>query len=76
VKALLETLVRALVQDPSRVEVVEHTEGEEILFEIDVNPSDRGRVIGRKGRTVEALRALLGAAGDRRGKFVDLEVLD
>jgi predicted RNA-binding protein YlqC (UPF0109 family) len=76
VKELLETLVSALVSDPSRVVVVEHREGEETIFEIDVDPPDRGRVIGKRGRTVDALRVLLAAAGDRKGRIVDVEVLD
>jgi predicted RNA-binding protein YlqC (UPF0109 family) len=76
VKELLETLVSALVSDPTHVRIVEHRDGDESLFEIDVDPKDRGRVIGKRGRTVEALRVLLSAAGDRKGLVVDVEVLD
>ena len=75
-KELLETIVRALVDDPLTVHVTEERDGEAIIFEIDCDPEDRGRVIGRKGRTIEALRALLGATGERRGQIVDVEVLD
>ena len=75
-KELLETIVKALVDDPSTVFVTEEREGDEIIFEIDCDPDDRGRVIGRKGRTIEALRALLGATGERKGQIVDVEVMD
>jgi predicted RNA-binding protein YlqC (UPF0109 family) len=75
-KELIETLVRALVQDAGKVSVTEQREGEDIIFEIDCDPADRGRVIGKKGRTIEALRTLVGATGERRGEVVDLEVLD
>jgi predicted RNA-binding protein YlqC (UPF0109 family) len=75
-KELLEMLVLALVDKPDDVQLSEHREEDETIFEIDCDPSDRGRIIGKRGRTIDALRALMGAAGDRRGEIVDVEVLD
>lgn len=75
-KELVETLVRALVQEPEKVSVTEQREGEDIIYEIDCDPSDRGRVIGKKGRTIDALRTLVAATGERKGLVVDLEVMD
>jgi predicted RNA-binding protein YlqC (UPF0109 family) len=76
VKELLEILVCGLVSDPTHVRIVEQRDGEESVFEVDCDPADRGRVIGKRGRTVEALRVLLSAVGERKGRTVDVEVLD
>lgn len=74
--ALLETLVRQLVREPTRVSVVERREGPEVCFELRVARADRGRVIGRQGRTLEALRTLLSALARARGESCRLEVLE
>lgn len=73
--ALLDTLVRSLVDDPDAV-VVSRTEtagGE--LFEVTVAADDVGKVIGRSGRIIKALRTLMRAAGSVDGRHVDLEIL-
>jgi hypothetical protein len=51
-------------------------EGARTVLELEVSPADRGRVIGRDGRTAEALRVLLGALARRRGQELVLEILD
>jgi predicted RNA-binding protein YlqC (UPF0109 family) len=76
VKQLLETFARALVSDPSRVVVHETVDEQGTLLELAVAPEDRGRVIGRKGRTADALRDLLDAVARRRGTTCDVEILD
>lgn len=73
--ALLDYLVRALVDDPEAV-VIRRTEtsgGE--LFEVTVSPDDVGKVIGRSGRIIKSLRTLMRAAGSSDGRHVDLEIL-
>jgi hypothetical protein len=76
VKELLAMLARELVEDPSRVSVTEWTEGDMTHLDLEVAPSDRGRVIGRRGATADALRAVLEAVGRRRGTPCDVEILD
>jgi predicted RNA-binding protein YlqC (UPF0109 family) len=76
VEALLMTLVRALVEAPERVFVQEHVEGAVSVLELEVAPDDRGRVIGRRGRTADALRTVLDAVGRRRGRRCELEIRD
>jgi uncharacterized protein len=76
VETLLITLVRALVEEPERVLVEERVEGGVSVLELEVAPGDRGRVIGRRGRTADALRTVLEAVGRRRGRRCELEIRD
>lgn len=80
VDALLGHLARALVDRPDQVGV-RASEGPEVgagpLYELRVAPEDVGKVIGRDGRTVNALRTLLNAAAQRHGlPRVRLEIAD
>jgi uncharacterized protein len=75
VKDLLTLFTRGLVKDTGRVSVRERSEDGAVRFEIEVAPADRGRVIGRGGRTIEALRTVMRAVGARRAKDCSLEVL-
>ncbi len=73
---LLTYLARALVDQPDQVGLrVSEVEGAR-LFELKVAPEDVGKVIGRDGRTVNALRTLLSAAAQKHGQKVRLEILD
>jgi predicted RNA-binding protein YlqC (UPF0109 family) len=74
-KDLLQTLAEGLVTDPARVSVSERESEGVLELELAVAPDDRGRVIGQRGRTADALRDLLGAIADRRGTRVTLEIL-
>ena len=75
-RPLLLTLARGLVREPGRVRVHEHVEGDRTILELEVAPADRGRVIGRDGRTAGALRVLTGALARRQGQSCVLEILD
>jgi predicted RNA-binding protein YlqC (UPF0109 family) len=76
VKKLVLHLARGLVREPGRVRVHEHVEHGRTVLELSVAPGDRGRVIGREGRTAGAMRTLLDALAARRGGSASLEVLD
>jgi predicted RNA-binding protein YlqC (UPF0109 family) len=72
---LIDYLIRSLVDDPDAVTITRtETSGGE-LFEISVAPDDVGKVIGRSGRIVKALRTLMRAAGSVDGRNVDIEIL-
>lgn len=75
-KALLERIARGLVNEPARVRVDEWTEDGMVHFDVEVAESDRGRVIGRQGRTADAIRTVIEAVGRRRGIDCDVEILD
>ena len=73
---LLETIVKALVDNPDRVQV-RAVEGEEVtILELRVDPSDVGKVIGRHGRNGNSIRTILAAAGMKLNKRITLEVLE
>ncbi|MCP3166546.1 KH domain-containing protein [Myxococcus qinghaiensis] len=73
---LLTYLARALVDQPDQVGLrISEVDGAR-LFELKVAPEDVGKVIGRDGRTVNALRTLLNAAAQKSGQKVRLEILD
>ncbi len=75
-KELVETIARALVDDPDKVDVRE-VEGEGVLvYELRVAQGDVGKVIGRQGRTIKALRTLLHAASIKTQKRTELEVVE
>jgi predicted RNA-binding protein YlqC (UPF0109 family) len=76
VKQLVLRLARGLVREPGRVRVFEEREDGRTVLELEVAPADRGRVIGRNGRTAQALRVLVEALARRRGEAVVLEILD
>jgi hypothetical protein len=76
VRELVVLLARALVREPQKVRVHEHDYEGRSVFEVQVGPADRGRVIGRQGRTADALRTLCDALAARRGRSCDVEILD
>ena len=75
-KRLVETIVRRLSDHPDDVRVFESFEGRTSVYDIDVPEGDRGRLIGREGRTVRALRSFVSAAATARGKKVLIRVRD
>jgi predicted RNA-binding protein YlqC (UPF0109 family) len=72
---LLDFLIRALVDDPDAVSIARTETPSGELFEVTVAADDVGKVIGRSGRIIKALRTLLRAAGSADGRHVDLEIL-
>ena len=76
-KELLEFLAKTLVDRPDQVEVREFEEEDEtVVLELSVAEEDRGKVIGRQGRTVKALRGVMRAGGIKDGKRILVEIVD
>ena len=63
-KALVEQIAKALVSDPEEVSVESFDEDGETVLELRVSPQSVGKIIGRSGRTVRAIRALV-VGGER-----------
>jgi predicted RNA-binding protein YlqC (UPF0109 family) len=76
VRDAIETVAKALSDSPQRVSVTETEHQGTTLIEVSVAPPDVGKLIGRQGRTIQAMRTLASIAGERTGKKVSLEVLD
>lgn len=75
-KELVEAIAKALVDNPDQVQV-RAIEGEQVtVFELRVHPTDLGKVIGRQGRTAQAIRTILGAVGMKLRRHLTLEILE
>jgi uncharacterized protein len=74
-KGLVEYVAKALVDKADAVKVGEIQDGNTTVYELEVDEEDIGKVIGRQGRVVRGLRALVKAAATRKGIRVDLDVI-
>lgn len=69
VKELVEFVVKQFVNNPQDVSVIVTQSGNNELIEITVNDADRGKVIGREGQTIKAIRMLVNAAAPADKKY-------
>ena len=76
VRDVIETVAKALADTPQKVSVTETDHGGTTLIEVTVAAPDVGKMIGRQGRTIQAMRMIAGITGDKLGKRVTLEVRD
>lgn len=75
-KELLLYIAQNLVDNPDDVTVTEREEDSETVFELRVNPSDMGKVIGRQGRIAREIRALMRSVAQRQGKRISVDIVD
>jgi uncharacterized protein len=75
-RALIEQIAKALVDEPDQVSVSQIDGEQAIVLELKVAPNDLGKVIGKQGRTARAMRTLLGASGMKLHKRFTLEILE
>jgi len=75
-KELIEYIVKALVDNPEKVEVNEIAGEKSIIYELKVGEGDLGKVIGKEGRTAKAVRTIITAAAMKQGKRTVLEILE
>jgi predicted RNA-binding protein YlqC (UPF0109 family) len=74
-KELVEYIAKSLVDYPEQVKVVERDTRSGIMLELSVADSDMGRVIGRGGRVVNAMRSLVQVMADKENRRVSLEII-
>ncbi|MCP4541348.1 MAG: KH domain-containing protein [Chloroflexi bacterium] len=72
---LVEFIAKSLVDDPSQVHISEIEGESSVILELRVGPEDMGRIIGKGGRTVNAMRTLIRVLAAKQGKRVTLEVV-
>lgn len=75
-RAVTEFLARELVEDTEAVAVTSSPTGREVTLLIHASPADLGRLIGRRGRVIQAVRQLARAAGTLDGARVNVEVAE
>lgn len=73
-KALIETIVSALVDYPEDVHVTERDDDGRTVYSLSVNKEDMGKVIGKQGRVAKAIRTVVYAAGSSQHKKIYLEI--
>jgi predicted RNA-binding protein YlqC (UPF0109 family) len=75
-QTFLEYVLKNLVDDPTAVTVVRSQQNGRSLFEIRVGPGDMGKVVGKQGQTIDAIRSLVSAAASKYGEQVEIELLE
>lgn len=72
----VEKIIKGLAGQPEEVYVEETVDGKNVRIQVRVAESDMGRIIGREGRTVKAIRNILFAAGHKNGKRFHLDLVE
>ena len=75
-KDAIDRIIRSLAAEPDAVEVDETSDGKNVRLEVRVADSDMGRVIGREGRTIKAIRSILFVAGHKHGRRYHLDLVE
>ena len=75
-KAILESIAKSLVDAPNEVQITEIDGEKTIIFELRCNAKDIGKIIGKSGKTVGAMRTLLNSIAAKQGRKAMLEVVD
>jgi predicted RNA-binding protein YlqC (UPF0109 family) len=75
-RAVVEVVVRALVDHPDAVKVTESQRRGMTVLELTTAPGDMGKIIGRQGRTVSAIRTLVTLTAEKHGLRAQLDLRD
>jgi predicted RNA-binding protein YlqC (UPF0109 family) len=76
VKEIVELIAKSLVDNPGKVKVSQLDGEQSSIIELKVAPEDLGKIIGKQGRNVQAIRVILGAAGMKLKKRFNLELIE
>ena len=75
-RELIEFLSKSLVDHPDEVRTRVYERDQQTVIELEVDPADLGKVIGRQGRTARAIRNILSAAGQKSRRRYTLDIVD
>jgi len=75
-KEFVEYIVKNLVDNPDNVKITEIGGNQTLIIELSVDKADIGKIIGKKGKTINAIRTLLMSVASRAGIRVNLEILE
>ena len=75
-KEFVEYIVKNLVDNPDQVKISEVGGTQTLIIELSVEKSDIGKIIGKKGKTINAIRTLLMSVASRNGIRVNLEIIE
>jgi predicted RNA-binding protein YlqC (UPF0109 family) len=75
-KEILESIAKSLVDAPNEVQITEINGDKTIIFELRCNAKDVGKIIGKSGKTVGAMRTILNSMASKQGRKAMLEVVD
>ena len=75
-QAFLEFVVKGLVQNPDAVTVTQVEHAGMIIYELRLDPADVGKIIGRQGITINAIRSLLLAGSAKKGQRCSVEIVE
>ena len=75
-RAVVEVVVKALVDHPDAVKVTESERRGMTVLELSTAPGDMGKIIGRQGRTAAALRTLVSVTAEKHGQKAQLDIRD
>lgn len=73
---LLEYLVKSIVEKPQAVKINPSQTEEGLVLILKVDPNDLGLIIGKKGKTIQAIRTLARMKASQEGKRVNIQLLD
>ena len=75
-KDVIETIAKSLVDEPNEVQITEINGDKTIIFELRCSAKDVGKIIGKSGKTVGAIRTILSSMASKQGRKAMLEVVD
>jgi predicted RNA-binding protein YlqC (UPF0109 family) len=75
-QAFVEYVVRGLVDQPEAVTVTPVENAGQTIYELRLAPDDVGKIIGRKGATIQAIRALVQVGSAKQGKRATVEIVE
>ena len=76
IKAVVEVVAKALVDQPEAVRVTENDRRGMTVYSLSTASGDMGKIIGRQGRTAAALRTLVALTAEKHGKRAQLDIRD